>query len=64
LWCRLRLVWKGLAMRARGLGADVVVTEVDPVAACEASMDGFRVMPMERAACEGHSSLPPQDAAM
>lgn len=48
-WCG-----RGLAMRARGLGADVVVTEVDPVAACEASMDGFRVMPMERAACEGH----------
>jgi len=40
-------------MRARGLGAEVIVTEVDPVAACEASMDGFRVMPMERAAGEG-----------
>lgn len=48
-WCG-----KGLAMRARGLGTDVVVTEVDPVAACEASMDGFRVMPMECAAGEGH----------
>lgn len=47
-WCG-----KGLAMRARGLGAEVIVTEVDPVAACEASMDGFRVMPMERAAGEG-----------
>jgi adenosylhomocysteinase len=48
-WCG-----KGLAMRARGLGAGVVVAEVDPIAACEASMDGFRVMPMECAAREGH----------
>ncbi|MEA4883794.1 MAG: adenosylhomocysteinase [Clostridia bacterium] len=47
-WCG-----KGLAMRARGLGANVIVTEVDPVAACEARMDGFRVMPMERASAEG-----------
>lgn len=44
-WCG-----KGLAMRARGLGAEVVVTEVDPLAALEASMDGFRVMPMAQAA--------------
>ena len=44
-WCG-----KGLAMRARGLGANVVVTEVDPLAALEASMDGFRVMPMAQAA--------------
>ena len=44
-WCG-----KGLAMRARGLGANVIVTEVDPLAALEASMDGFRVMPMAQAA--------------
>jgi adenosylhomocysteinase len=44
-WCG-----KGLAMRARGIGANVIVTEVDPVAAVEAVMDGFRVMPMDAAA--------------
>jgi adenosylhomocysteinase len=44
-WCG-----RGLAMRARGMGANVVVTEVDPVVALEAVMDGFRVMPMEQAA--------------
>ena len=44
-WCG-----KGLAMRARGLGANVIVTEVEPLAALEATMDGFRVMPMDRAA--------------
>jgi len=44
-WCG-----KGLAMRARGLGARVVVTEVDPIAANEALMEGFEVMPMVRAA--------------
>ncbi|MDQ6773450.1 MAG: adenosylhomocysteinase [Candidatus Dormibacteraeota bacterium] len=44
-WCG-----KGLASRAKGHGADVVVTEVDPVRALEAAMDGFRVMPMEKAA--------------
>ena len=44
-WCG-----KGLAMRARGLGANVVVTEVDELAALEAVMDGFRVMPMADAA--------------
>jgi len=44
-WCG-----KGLAMRAKGLGANVIVTEVDPLAALEASMDGFRVMPMAQAA--------------
>ncbi|MEM3396360.1 MAG: adenosylhomocysteinase [Thermoplasmata archaeon] len=43
-WCG-----RGIAMRARGLGADVIVTEVDPVKAIEARMDGFRVMSMERA---------------
>ncbi len=44
-WCG-----RGLAMRARGLGAIVVVTEVDPLPALEAVMDGFRVMPMSEAA--------------
>jgi adenosylhomocysteinase len=46
-WCS-----KGLAMRARGLGAAVVVTEVDPIKALEAVMDGFRVMPMLEAVAE------------
>ncbi len=41
---------KGLASRARGMGANVIVTEVDPVRAIEAVMDGFRVMPMLEAA--------------
>jgi len=40
-WCA-----RGLAMRARGMGANVIVTEVDPLKALEAVMDGFRVMPM------------------
>ncbi len=44
-WCS-----KGLAMRARGMGANVVVTEVDPLPALEAVMDGFRVMPIAKAA--------------
>jgi adenosylhomocysteinase len=44
-WCG-----KGVAMRARGLGANVIVTEIDPVKAIEAAMDGFRVMPMSEAA--------------
>jgi adenosylhomocysteinase len=44
-WCS-----RGIADRARGLGAIVIVTEVDPVKALEASMDGFRVMPMAQAA--------------
>jgi len=39
-----------VARRAKGLGADVVVTEIDPVKGLEAVMDGFRVMPMELAA--------------
>jgi adenosylhomocysteinase len=47
-WCG-----KGVAMRARGLGASVIVSEIDPVAALEATMDGFRVMPMAKAAREG-----------
>ncbi len=48
-WCS-----RGIAMRAKGLGADVVVTEVDPMKALEAVMDGFRVMPMEQAAAQGN----------
>jgi len=44
-WCG-----RGLASRARGMGANVVVTEVDPLPALEAVMDGFRVMPMAEAA--------------
>jgi adenosylhomocysteinase len=44
-WCG-----RGVAMRAKGLGADVIVTEVNPVRALEATMDGFRVMPMADAA--------------
>ncbi|HXF60552.1 MAG TPA: adenosylhomocysteinase, partial [Caldilineaceae bacterium] len=48
-WCS-----KGIAMRARGMGANVIVTEVDPLRALEAVMDGFRVMPMQEAAKEGH----------
>lgn len=47
-WCG-----KGTALRARGLGANVIVTEVDPVRAIEAVMDGFRVMPMDEAASVG-----------
>ncbi|HNB24628.1 MAG TPA: adenosylhomocysteinase, partial [Candidatus Melainabacteria bacterium] len=47
-WCG-----KGCAMRAKGLGANVVVTEVDPIRAIEAVMDGFRVMPIDEAAKEG-----------
>ncbi|MDD3948775.1 MAG: adenosylhomocysteinase [Anaerolineaceae bacterium] len=44
-WCG-----RGLAMRARGMGASVIVTEIDPMVALEAVMDGFRVMPMAEAA--------------
>jgi len=44
-WCG-----KGVALRARGMGANVIVTEVDPIKAVEAVMDGFRVMPMAQAA--------------
>jgi adenosylhomocysteinase len=47
-WCG-----RGLASRARGMGANVVVTEVDPLPALEAVMDGFRVMTMAEAACVG-----------
>ncbi|MBW7956765.1 MAG: adenosylhomocysteinase [Deltaproteobacteria bacterium] len=47
-WCG-----KGVAMRARGMGANVIVTEVDPLKALEAVMDGFRVMPIAEAAKHG-----------
>ena len=47
-WCG-----KGVAMRAKGMGANVIVTEISPVPAIEAAMDGFRVMPMAEAAKEG-----------
>lgn len=47
-WCG-----KGTAMRARGLGANVIVTEIEPVPAIEAVMDGFQVMPMAEAAKHG-----------
>ena len=47
-WCG-----RGFANRARGMGANVIVTEVDPIKAIEAVMDGFRVMPMNRAASIG-----------
>ena len=41
---------RGFSMRVRGMGANVIVTEIDPVKAIEAVMDGYRVMPMEKAA--------------
>ncbi len=47
-WCG-----KGLAMRAKGMGAVVIVTEIDPIKAIEAVMDGFTVMPMDEAAKVG-----------
>src|SRR5574337_518017 len=47
-WCG-----RGLANRARGMGANVIITEVDPLPALEAVMDGFRVMPMVEAAKAG-----------
>ena len=47
-WCG-----RGLARRAAGMGANVIVTEVDPLRALEAVMDGYRVMPMSEAAREG-----------
>ena len=43
-------VGRGVASRARGMGAHVIITEVDPLKALEASMDGFEVLPLERAA--------------
>jgi adenosylhomocysteinase len=47
-WCG-----KGTAMRARGMGSNVIVTEIDPIKAIEAVMDGFRVLPMSEAAKVG-----------
>jgi len=47
-WCG-----KGLAMRAKGMGAQIIVTEIDPLRALEATMDGFHVMPMADAAKVG-----------
>jgi len=47
-WCG-----RGVAMRARGMGANVIITEVDPIKALEALMDGYRVMSMEEAAVIG-----------
>lgn len=47
-WCG-----KGIALRARGMGSNVIVTEVDPIKAVEAIMDGFRVMPIAEAASLG-----------
>jgi adenosylhomocysteinase len=44
-WCS-----RGIASRARGMGANIIVTEIDPLKALEALMDGFRVMPMQQAA--------------
>jgi adenosylhomocysteinase len=44
-WCS-----RGIAMRAKGLGANIIITEIDPLKALEAVMDGFRVMPMIEAA--------------
>lgn len=44
-WCS-----RGIALRAKGMGANVIVTEVDPIRALEAAMDGYRVMPMLQAA--------------
>src|SRR5712664_4157996 len=47
-WCG-----KGVALRARGMGSNVIITEIDPVKGIEAVMDGFRVLPMADAAKEG-----------
>ena len=47
-WCG-----KGTALRARGMGGNVIVTEIDPIRAIEAVMDGFRVLPMAEAAPQG-----------
>jgi adenosylhomocysteinase len=47
-WCG-----RGIAMRAKGHGADVIITEIDPTKGIEAVMDGFRVMPMAEAAKQG-----------
>jgi adenosylhomocysteinase len=47
-WCG-----RGVAMRAKGMGAQVIVTEIDPIKAIEAAMDGFQVMPMSEAVKSG-----------
>ena len=47
-WCG-----KGTAMRAKGMGANVIITEIDPFKALDATMDGFRIMPMDEAARVG-----------
>jgi len=47
-WCG-----RGIALRARGLGAEVIITEADPIRAIEAVMEGYRVMPMDEAAPQG-----------
>lgn len=47
-WCG-----KGVSLRARGMGAKVIITEIDPIKANEAIMDGFRVMPMSKASAIG-----------
>jgi adenosylhomocysteinase len=52
-WCS-----RGIAMRAKGMGANVIVTEVDPLKALEAVMDGYRVMPMIEAARLGDVCVP------
>jgi adenosylhomocysteinase len=51
--CGYGMCGRGVASRARGMGADVVVTEVDPTRALEAAMDGFRVMTGREAATQG-----------
>ncbi|MBW2540021.1 MAG: adenosylhomocysteinase, partial [Deltaproteobacteria bacterium] len=48
-WCG-----RGLAMRARGMGANVIITEIDPLASLEAVMEGFTVMPIRKAAKIGN----------
>ncbi|MCR4442738.1 MAG: adenosylhomocysteinase [Peptococcaceae bacterium] len=48
-WCG-----KGVAMRAKGLGARVIIVEVDPIKANEALLDGFEILPMKKAAAIGH----------
>jgi adenosylhomocysteinase len=67
-WCG-----KGLAQRARGMGAQVIVADVDPIAALEAVMDGFQVLSLREAArrgdifvtvtgcCQVNGALPPDE---
>lgn len=51
--CGYGMCGRGVAARAKGMGADVVVTEIDPTRALEAAMDGFRVLPGSEAATQG-----------